>query len=134
MPPDTRPISPPCPAPQPQHPGENESHSREPQLPLFGAIAQVGDGEVAGLLLLELGEQGERVVVRDQVEADARSDGSERPEDGGVTDRVGNHSRVEHDLGFVRVTAGATAAGGYCGGGGVQFNWFNSHALTIDLT
>jgi len=82
----------------------------EAQLPLVGAVAQVAHGEVARLLLLELGEQGERVVVRHQVEAEAGRDGAEGTEDGGVPDGVGNRARVEHDLGFVGVAAGAAAA------------------------
>src|SRR5690554_474531 len=115
-------------------PRTRESGAGEAQLPFLRAVAEVGDGEVTGLFRFELGNQGKRIVVRHQVEAEPRRDGTEGPEDRGVADGVRDGAGVQHDLGLILVPAGATAGSSGGGSGGVQFNRFNSHILTIDLS
>ncbi len=106
----------------------------ETQLPDFWAILEVAHRELAGIALVELSKQRKRVVVGDQVEAEARRNRTKRAKNGGVTNRVRDSSHIQHDLVFVRVTARATRTLGLCGSGGLEFNRFCSHASTIDLS
>lgn len=103
----------------------------EVQLPDVGAVFEVTDDELTGLALLKLSKQRQRVMVGNQIDAETGSDGPERTKNGGVTDGVGNRANIQHNLGFILVTARTTRTLGLGRGGCFQFNRFSSHTSTI---
>src|SRR5690606_14506233 len=112
-------------------PTTTRSDTGEAQLPDLGTVFEVRRLELAGAALRQLREQRERVVVRDQIETEPWRDRTQRTKDGRMTDRMGDLSRVEHDLVLVGVTARAPAGPGLARLGGTEIDRFGSHHSTI---
>ena len=89
-----------------------EGYLRHPQPPLLGAALQVADVKALLVAIVDLGEQGQRLVRRDQFDGRAGSQGVEGAEDGCVSDRVRDAARVQYRVAGVRFAALAVAIAG----------------------
>src|SRR5690349_24853475 len=77
--------------------------------PCLGAALAVGHREGSWPAPVDLVEQRQRVMGRDQLQAGARLDGLQRPEDRRVPDRVWDRARVQ--LGMPRTVDPTARAG-----------------------
>src|SRR5690606_9180768 len=98
----------------------------EPDRPVLRALGEVGHREGTGVPFLDLPQQRDRVVRRDQVEREARRDRAQRTEDGGVPDDVRDGAHVEHrGLGVVAPARAAAA--------GPDFDVLHGHGLVLSF-
>ena len=88
------------------------SGASEAQAPDLGSGLNITPGHGLLISLLDLRQQGQRIMRRKEIQGESRMQGGKSAEDGRMPNRMRDHSRVERgDVGVMLVASAASASG-----------------------